>query len=250
MSIDRGRFTWFEQLSDAPATAQRFYTEVLPWTIESFAMGEARYPMIKAGASTVGGFATLPPGVKQAHWISYVTVDDVDRVAKAVTAAGGKALMDAFEVPTVGRMQPVADPEGAALFLFTPADGSGEASSGPGTFHWNELWCKDAKRAVAFYETVLGYSHEARSMPNGTYYVLRRDGQSRAGIMQAPAAEIPSHWLPYVEVADLDGTVKRALRNGGTQEGDAMEVPGVGRFAFVRDTQGARLGLITPASRA
>lgn len=250
MSIDKGRFTWFEQLSDAPATAQRFYTEVLPWTVESFAMGGDTYPMIKAGAATVGGFAKLPDGVKQPHWISYVTVDDVERAAKAVVAAGGKTLMDAFDVPTVGRMQPIADPEGAALFLFTPAQGSGEKTTGPGSFHWNELWAKDAKKAVAFYEKVLGYTHDEMPMPTGTYYVLKNGEQSRGGIMQSPSKDIPSHWLPYVEVADLDGTVKRVIRNGGKQEGEAMEVPGVGRFAFVRDGQGARLGLITPAPRS
>ncbi len=251
MAIDKGRFNWFAQLSDTPAKAQRFYTEVLPWTVDAVDMGgDEPYPMIKAGTTAVGGFAKLPEGVKQPHWISYLLVDDVERAAKSVVAAGGKALMDAFDVPTVGRMQPIADPQGAALFIFRPASDEGSPKpEGPGTFHWNELWTKDASAALAFYEKAFGFTHEAMEMPTGTYYVLKNGAESRGGIMQSPSKDIPSHWLPYVAVTDLDATLARVGKNGGKSEGDPMEMPGVGRFAFVRDVQGARLGLITPAPR-
>jgi predicted enzyme related to lactoylglutathione lyase len=244
MSIDKGRFTWFEHLSADTAAAQRFYTEVLPWKVEAVPMPGKSYSMIKAGDAMLGGFADLPKPGLAPHWISYLSVDDVDASAKRVVAAGGRTLMDAFDVPTVGRMQPIADPFGAALFLFRSAEGEPPAPTGPGTFNWNELWCKDAAGALAFYEKALGFTHDAMDMPQGKYYVLKTGDKHRGGIMEAPAAE--THWLPYVEVADLDGTLGRAVRNGGTQEGDALHLEGIGRFAFVRDPQGARLGLITP----
>ena len=248
MSIDAGRFTWFEHLSNDPSAAGRFYAEVLPWTIETMPMPGMSYPMIKAGEAAVGGLATLPKGVTTPHWISYVSVEDVEATARKVTANGGKALMDAFEIPTIGRMQPVADPQGGALLLFRSVNDDRPASKGPGTMHWNELWCGDAKAALGFYSTVFGYAHSSMEMGGSTYYVLENEGKPRGGIMQSPVAGIPTHWLPYVSVTDLDATVARVGRNGGKAEGDAIEVPGVGRFAFVRDPQGARLGLITPAS--
>lgn len=250
MSIDAGRFNWFEYLSNDADTARRFYTEVLPWRIEDFAMGGTHYPMIKAGEASLGGLAPLPPGVTQPSWVSYVSVDDVEATARRVAANGGKLLMDAFEVPTVGRMQPVADPHGAPLILFRPLEGNAPEPKGPGSFHWNELWSPDAKAALAFYTAAFGYTHSAMDMPGGSaYFVLENAGKQRGGIMQSPAAGIPAHWLPYVHVGDLDATLGRLARNGGKAEGEPMEMPGIGRFAFVRDAQGARLGLITPAAR-
>lgn len=249
MTIDAGRFTWFEQLSKDPRAALRFYTETLPWKSESLPMGTQSYTMLLAGEQGIGGLADLPKHVDTPHWISYVSVDDVVATARRVVANGGKALMDAFDIPGVGKMQPVADPQGAAFFLFRSAEGDKPAAKGPGAFHWNELWCDDAKSAAEFYAKVLGYTYSTMETPTGAYYVLANGEQQRAGIMTSPVAGIPSHWLPYVDVPDLDASLARVTRNEGSVEGEAMEMPGIGRFAFIRDPQGARLGLITPAPR-
>lgn len=249
MSIDAGRFNWFEHLSTDVAAARRFYSEVLPWKVEDAPMPGMTYPMIKLGDRNIGGFATLPSGVKDPHWVSYIAVEDLQATVRKVATAGGKALMDAYEIPGVGRMQPVADPQGAVTIVFQPVDASAEQIKGAGSFHWNELWSPDPKASLAFYSAAFGYTHSSMEMPGGnTYYVLENAGKSRGGIMKTPAAGIPAHWLPYVDVTDLDATVARVTRNGGKVEGDAMTVPGIGRFSFVRDPQGARLGLITPAA--
>jgi predicted enzyme related to lactoylglutathione lyase len=50
---------------------------------------------------------------------------------------------------------------------------------------------------------------------------------------------VPSHWLVYVAVEDCDGTMEKAKRLGGRALTDAMDVPGVGRFAVLQDPQGA-----------
>lgn len=249
MTIDAGRFTWFEQLSKDPSAAARFYTETLSWKTQTLPMGGTSYTMLQAGEQGIGGLTELPKGLETPHWISYVSVEDVTATARAVVANGGKALMDAFDVPGVGKMQPVADPQGAAFFLFRSAEGDKDAPKGVGTFHWNELWCNDAKAAADFYCKVLGYTSSTMDTPTGAYYLLSNGEQRRGGIMTSPVVGIPAHWLPYVDVADLDAALGRVVRNKGTLEGEAMEMPGVGRFAFVRDAQGARLGLITPATR-
>ncbi|MEM8915209.1 MAG: VOC family protein, partial [Pseudomonadota bacterium] len=56
-----------------------------------------------------------------AHWMSYLSVDDVDaRVAK-MAAAGGEVVRPAFNVPGVGRIAMIKDPGGAVLGVMTPA---------------------------------------------------------------------------------------------------------------------------------
>lgn len=248
MAAEYSRFVWFEHIAAERDQARTFYAEVLPWTIDDVEMGMAEpYPMIKAGEAPVGGFTAPPKDGIPPHWVGYLSVPDVAAAAAAITEAGGKALMDAFDVPNVGRMQPVADPQGGALFLFTPADGDQTAAEGPGSFHWHELWADDPQKAAAFYAETLGFETEATEMPTGTYYLLKSGDAPIAGIMKKPDAAIPTHWMPYVEVDNADDAVKRAASNGGELLGEVMEVPDVGRFGIVRDPLGATLGLITPA---
>ena len=53
-------------------------------------------------------------------WMSYIAVDDVDaRVAKAVKA-GAKLMKPAFDVPGVGRIAILMQPDGAGVGWMTP----------------------------------------------------------------------------------------------------------------------------------
>ena len=247
MSYDYGRFNWFELVTGDQALARAFYPELLGWQLEPMDMpGGQSYPLLKAGGVPFGGLRDLPKPGLPPHWLSYVSVADVDASAKKVKAAGGSVLMDPVTIPTVGRMQPVADPEGAAFMLFHGESGDPEPTEGVGAVHWNELWATDPKAAARFYEQVLGYGHQVREMPGGEYIVLHSGETRRGGILRKPSAEIPSMWLSYFQVADCDGAVKRAEKLGAKPIGDAMSVEGVGRFAILKDGQGAVFGVIAP----
>ncbi len=248
MTHDFGRFVWFELISADPQAAANFYGEVLGWKTQQMPMPNMTYTMIMQGDTAVGGFVPPPKEGVPPHWVSYVSVEDVDASAKAVIEKGGKALMDAFTVPTVGRMQPMTDNAGAAFFLFKNENGDKPAETGPGFFHWNELLTGDPEGAVAFYEGALGYSHETMDMPGGAYFVLKNGDAPRGGIVKPQAAGVPPHWQQYVTVSDCDEAVKRAEAHGGTVVSPAMDVPGVGRFALIKDPVGGVLGVITPAA--
>lgn len=249
MTYDYGRFVWFEHLSNDEARAAGFYGETVGWKTQSMPMPQGAYTMIVAGENTIAGYSKPPKDGIPPHWVSYVSVEDVDATAKKVIANGGKALMDAFDIPGVGRMQPVADPFGAAFFLFHGAEGDRPAAEGAGAFHWNELMTTEPEKAVDFYEKVLGYTHETMEMPEGTYFVLKNGDAMRGGVMKKPMAEAPNTWFQYVTVDDCDAAVERAKKNGGTPLGEPMDVPGVGRFAHLKDPVGAAIGVITPAKQ-
>jgi len=57
-------------------------------------------------------------------WGGYVTVDDVEVSAKQAEALGGKILLEARDIPNVGRFCVISDPQGAALSLITYFDQS------------------------------------------------------------------------------------------------------------------------------
>lgn len=247
MTHDKGRFVWHELVTTDVEAARPYYEEVIGWKVQPMAMpGGVEYPLLMVGEQPVGGLAAPKHEGAAPSWVGYISVDDVDAAAKAVVANGGSAKGEAFDVPTVGRMQPVEDPNGAPFFLFCSESGDTPAATGAGSFHWNELTADDPERAVAFYEKVFGYTHETMEMPTGAYFVLKSGDSPRAGVMKTPAPGLAAQWTQYVTVDDCDAAVARATKRGGRVAVEAMNVPGVGRFAVVADPRGATLGVITP----
>ena len=247
MSYEHGRFVWFELLTKDIDRAVSFYPETLPWRIEETKMQAGPdYWMIQAGEAGVGGVMS-PQGDVPTAWVSYVSVPDVDAAAKKVVAAGGSTHMDAFNAPGVGRMQSVSDVQGGMFCLFKGETGDPPRVDGPGSLHWNELWTQDPEASLAFYEKVLGYTHEEMTMPNGKYYIFKDRDQMRGGMLQAPSSDIPTMWLQYITVDDCDATLARAKKNGATVIAEPMDAE-PGRFAILRDPLGGMIGVIKPAN--
>jgi predicted enzyme related to lactoylglutathione lyase len=65
----------------------------------------------------------LPPGAQgmPPAWISYVTVDDTDATAQQAEKLGGKVMMPPRDIPEVGRIAVLVDPQGAAIAIITYA---------------------------------------------------------------------------------------------------------------------------------
>ncbi len=67
----------------------------------------------------VGGsmdLAMLPEGTPP-HWNVYFNVEDVDASVAKVEELGGTTVVPAIDVPGVGRMAMVADPQGAMFWV-------------------------------------------------------------------------------------------------------------------------------------
>jgi predicted enzyme related to lactoylglutathione lyase len=247
-----GKFVWFEHVSRDAKKAQGFYGEVLGWRVVPFVVGAESYEMIYAGESMQGGYADPEDERQPAHWISYVSVEDVDGATKAAAAAGGKVVKAAFDSPTVGRMARIADPQGAQLYLFRSETGNApDLDHAPhGFFLWNELHTTDAVAAAAFYGKVVGFGDRPVEMgPGGTYHILSRDGVDRAGATQWLAPGTPPHWLPYVSVDDVDAAIARARHLGATIPMNPDDIPDIGRIGVLIDPQGAALAVMKPLPR-
>ena len=57
-----------------------------------------------------------------AHWFAYIAVDDVDARLEKAVAAGAEIMRPPFEVPGVGRIAMLKQPDGGAIGWMTPAD--------------------------------------------------------------------------------------------------------------------------------
>ncbi len=69
----------------------------------------------------VGGMMAAPAPGMPAQWHAYVVVKNVDATLSDVVRLGGKVLMPAMDVPQVGRVAMIQDPQGAAIGLHQPA---------------------------------------------------------------------------------------------------------------------------------
>src|SRR5262245_48148686 len=227
-----GKFVWFELVSKDPKKAQAFYGEVLGWKVQAFPMGDQTYEMIYAGDTMIGGYAAPKSARQPSHWISYVSVEDVDAAVKAATVNGGKVIDPPYEIPGVGRTARIADPQGAEICPFKNATGDpADANATEGLFFWNELHTTDPVKALQFYEKVVGFSSRAMDMgPSGTYYILEKNGVGRGGATSHMPPGTSPHWLPYVFVNDPDATTAEAKKRGATIQIGPDDIPGVGRF--------------------
>ena len=116
-----GAFSWSELMTDDPKAAVEFYGGLLGWTAKDMDMGTGAYHVIKVGETSVGGIMGKPPGNEKmpSCWGCYVTVDDIDATVAKCVQLGGKVIMPPMDVPTVGRMAVLQDPQGAIFNAIT-----------------------------------------------------------------------------------------------------------------------------------
>jgi uncharacterized protein len=112
-----GAFSWNELSTPDPAAATRFYGELFGWTAKNMDMGSGDYHVVSVGDTQVAGIMAPPPeaGPMPPHWGCYITVANCDDSVKRCTALGGKLLAGPMDVPTVGRMAVLQDPQGAVF---------------------------------------------------------------------------------------------------------------------------------------
>jgi uncharacterized protein len=119
-----GTPTWNECVTPDVPTAVAFYSAVLGMGSEDMDMGEAgTYTVLTNSLGRQVGGAMNPPmeGVPP-HWNVYFNVEDVDATVSRIEELGGKTMAPAFDVPGVGRMAMVGDPQGASFWVMAGAD--------------------------------------------------------------------------------------------------------------------------------
>ena len=147
----RGDFIWYELMTPDPEGSKAFYDAVVGWNIGEAVPEFNGYRMINADGGAAGGVLPLTDEMQQhgarPTWLGYVQVPDVDQAVDAINQAGGKALMDAFDIPGIGRIAMVGDPDGAPFYVMKPTPPQGRENQSSDVFSpdkigrcgWNEL---------------------------------------------------------------------------------------------------------------
>jgi predicted enzyme related to lactoylglutathione lyase len=111
-----------------------------------------------------------------------------------------------------------------------------------GRFVWHELMTPDPKAAVLFYGRVAGWVPKPYDK-NPDYTMLTYGGVPMGGVLKHDA---PRLWLPYIATPNVDVTAREAVQLGGEVVKPAADIPDIGRFAIIKDPQGALFVAFTP----
>lgn len=120
-----------------------------------------------------------------------------------------------------------------------------------GTFCWNELVSTDPDKARPFYRELIGWEIVDSGMPDMQYEMMKVGESMAGGMMKMPdeAKGVPSHWMAYIAVDDVDACAAKVKDLGGNIIHGPQDIPNVGRFVIVQDPAGAVVSLITMSSQ-
>jgi uncharacterized protein len=98
------------------------------------------------------------------------------------------------------------------------------------TVSFFEIQAADPMKAVAFYETVFGWTFVKEELMPIEYYRIKNAGMN-GGLLKRPAKTPPMEYgtnafVCSVEVEDFDATAKKIMDNGGTVALPKFAVPG------------------------
>ncbi|MGN6722591.1 MAG: VOC family protein, partial [Marmoricola sp.] len=121
-----GAPVWNELVSPGLDQALPFYDAVLGMKSEKSDMegqpADAPPYMVLSdvnGKQVAGAMPPMMEGIPP-HWNVYFQVEDVDATVAKVTGLGGSSIAPAFDVPGIGRMAVLADPQGGMFNVMSP----------------------------------------------------------------------------------------------------------------------------------
>lgn len=129
--LEHGQFCWTEIAGTDLDKSVSFYSNVFGWSIDrrtsaedgssylEFSSSGEKNPdgaIYQMGPERFGGH--MPPP----HFMTYVTVHDVDTAAQQAEDLGASVLRAPMDIPNVGRMAVLRDPTGAVFSIFSPVN--------------------------------------------------------------------------------------------------------------------------------
>jgi len=254
-----GTFSWPELATTDQKAGVAYYRGLFGWDVKEEPIGPTEvYSMFQMRGRPVAAAYTMRPEEKQAgappHWNSYVTVNNVDETVTKAQAIGARVFAPPFDVMDAGRMAVLQDPTGAVFQVWQPKNHVGAMIlNEPGALCWTELTTSDLRTAEGFYTQLFHWTAKRSDPASGMEYTeMSNNGQPGVGMMPKPKempAHIPSYWMPYFMVANVDASTDKAKQLGGKAMVGPQDIPNTGRFSVVSDPQGAVFALFQPAPR-
>ncbi len=243
-----GKFVWFDLFTHDLKSASHFYEELFGWSFYPAQSGRKIVNTITREGIPIGNAIQInreKNKVRKSRWLSYVSVEDVDRSTMLVEQNNGTIYMRPKELPNRGRVAVVKDPQGAVFAMVTVLGGD-PSDQGMMENFWmgSELWTSHMNSALRFYHLLVGYEQELVDVKSGTKYcLLVKDRQPRAGMVKIPWDDVKPNWVPYIAVEDVMTIADTAKQLGGILLIEPDKKVREGMVAIISDPNGAVFGV-------
>ena len=258
---------WIDTSQPDPEAAVAFYGGLFGWDFEDAmppgSAGKYFIARLRGGdVAAVGSQAEGGPPM--AVWNTYIWVESADEAASRVQDAGGRVVVEPFDVMEAGRMAVFTDPEGAAFCVWQAKQHKGaQIVNEPSSLNFNGLNTRDAGAAKSFYGSLFGWEPlglqggaEMWRLPGYGAFLEKSDPGLRERMAQSGAPkgfedvvatlnpitddqpDVPAHWSVTFAVDDADATAARAVELGGQVVVPPFDAPWV-RMTVITDPQGA-----------
>jgi len=241
-----GDFCWAELTTSDGKAAEKFYTSLLGLKANPIAFDPKQPPYVMLQKNGRNACALFENKQAPPAWLSYVAVASADETAKKAKSLGAQVVADPMDVMDAGRMAVIQDKQGAKFAVWQAKSNKGAGIiNEPGTMCWNELSTNDIESARKFYSALFNW--KLKVSPG---YTEAHVGDVATAGMHDMAKEMPPFWMPYFAVSDCDEAYKKAKSLGSKDAFEPRDIPDVGRFSIIQDTQGATFAVIALKARA
>ncbi len=123
-----------------------------------------------------------------------------------------------------------------------------------------EMPYEDRERAAQFYSAAFAWQMQMLGEEMGNYVLATTsetgaDGRpGRPGTINGGLYQKQPEWpAPYpsvvIAVGDIQVSMQKVTAAGGRVLGEPMDIPGVGQYVSIVDTEGNRVGMLQPLPR-
>lgn len=122
-----------------------------------------------------------------------------------------------------------------------------------------EMQYENSERLVKFYTQAFGWQMQKTGKEFGDYVLASTTETDDKGMIKKPGAinggffprnpDSPLYPSVVIAVDDIKEAMKRVADAGGGVLGEPMEIPGIGWYVALNDTEGNRVGMLQPVMK-
>jgi predicted enzyme related to lactoylglutathione lyase len=244
-----GKFVWYDLFTHDLQSTSRFYEALFGWTFkDTNSKGEIVKTILRNGVPIANAvyIKQKDPNVSESQWLSYISVEDVDKATKLADKNNGTVYFKPQDLKNRGRVSAVIDPQ-KAIFGLVTATGGDPLEGDYLLNQWvgSELWTTDPDDALKFYNKLTGYEQKLIDVkPDVKYRRLVVNGRFCGGLMKLPWDDVEPAWIPYIMVEDVMAIVEKVKKLGGKLIIEPDTSAKEGTVAMIADPSGAVFGIV------
>jgi uncharacterized protein len=113
-----GALSWNELHTTDVAEAERFYTGLFSWSVESIGMGGGEYHVVGVDGHGNGAITDHLTEGAPPHWLVYFGTDDLDASTGKISELGGTVVQPAMDIGQGNRIAVAQDAQGGWFALY------------------------------------------------------------------------------------------------------------------------------------